>query len=369
VLDHIPADIACLDDYEQLSVDFLPHAVREYIASGNADEITLKRNREAFEAIQILPRVLQRCENGSTSTRLFGQQFKHPFLLAPVAHQALVHPQAELATAQAADAMRAGMVASTFASHRLEEIAAQTQQPKWFQIYWQTPRENTLTLLKRAEAAGYSAIVVTVDLPVTGMRNRDQRAGAATQLDFRTPNLDDLPAPPPRQLERTDSLVFKGPMADAPDWDDLKWLKQQTKLPVLVKGILHAGDALMASQIGLDGVVVSNHGGRSLDGIPAAIQCLAGIRKTVGDQFTILVDGGIRRGSDIFKALALGADAVLIGRPQVFALAVAGALGVAHMLRILEQELEINMALAGCPRVKDIKSESVLCQNGFHIPS
>ena len=353
-LDRIPPALAAVADYERWAQDFVPHAIYEYVAGGAADDLTLHENRRAFDRIELAGRVLADCAHGTTALTLLGQSFRHPILLAPVAYLQLVHPAGEIATAQAADALEAGFVASTLSSVSLEAIAAELHGPKWFQLYCQPTRERTLALVRRAEAAGYGALVVTVDAPIDGVRNRAQRAGFVLPRHVRAANLPDAPAPGRTRLPREQSVVFQGLMAHAPTWADLAWLRKATPLPVLVKGILHPDDAVRAADLGLAGVVVSNHGGRTLDGLPASIMALPRVRAAVGADFPVLLDGGIRRGTDVFKARALGADAVLVGRPQVYALAVAGALGVAHVLRVLREELEVTMALTGCPTLSDI---------------
>jgi isopentenyl diphosphate isomerase/L-lactate dehydrogenase-like FMN-dependent dehydrogenase len=353
-LDHIPKDIAAVHDYERLAKDFIPHAAYEYIAGGSGDELTLESNRTSFDRLNLYNRVLQDVSQGSTKLSLLGSNFRHPILLAPVAHQKLVHSEGELASAAAANAMNAGFVASTLSSVSLEDIAREAGSNKWFQLYFQESREFTLSLVRRAEAAGYTALVVTVDAPINGLRNRAQRAEFSLPAGVQEVNLLDNPPVTQRTLTENQSIIFQGIMADALRWDDITWLKQQTKLPIVIKGILHPSDAEQVVAIGLDGIIVSNHGGRALDGVPARIDALPEIRRVVGEQFPLLLDSGIRRGSDVFKAIALGANAVLVGRPQMYALAVAGALGVAHMLRLLCEELEMTMALTGCPTLADI---------------
>ena len=350
-LNHIPADIVSLADYEKLAKDFMPEPVYEYINSGCADEITLRNNRSALDRIRLYSRVLADFKQATTATRLLGQSVRHPILLAPVAHQCLVHNDGELASAQAAEAMETGIVTSTLSSHPLEAIAGQTNQLKWFQLYFQPTRQQTLELVQRAESAGYSALVVTVDVPVNGLRNRIQRSGF--QLPPEAQNIHGQ-AQATVELTPDQSIVFQGIMSEAPQWQDISWLRQQTQLPIIIKGISHPQDATKAIEAGANGIAVSNHGGRSLDCLPASIELLPAIRRAVGPDTTLLLDGGLRRGSDIFKALALGADAVMIGRPQVYALAIAGALGVAHMLKMLRDELEITMALCGCSTLADI---------------
>jgi len=352
-LDHIPPELAAVSDYEQRAKDFVPHAIYEYVAGGVADDVTLRKNRSAFDRIELAGRVLTDC---TTALTLLGQPFRHPILLAPLAYQQLVHPAGEIATAQAADALEAGFVCSTLASVPLEEVVAELHGPKWFQLYCQPTRERTLTLVRRAEAAGYDALVVTVDAPINGVRNRARRAGFTLPKHVRAVNLQGTSPPAASRLTPEQSGVFQGLMAHAPTWADLAWLRGETPLPVLVKGILHPDDALRTVDLGLAGMIVSNHGGRTLDGLPANITALPRVRTAVGADVPVLLDGGIRRGTDVFKALALGADAVLVGRPQVYALSVAGALGVAHVLR---EELEVTMALTGCPTLDNIDGSTI----------
>ena len=317
-------------------------------------DATLRANRRAFEQQRIYNRILVAGEHGSTELKLFGQRFRHPFLLAPVAHQGIFHVDAELASAQAANALEAGLVLSTLSSCRLEDVATQTQAPRWFQLYFQASKAVTLSLLKRAEASGYGAIVVTLDVPVHGARRSSQRLGFTLPAHLSALNLNDIESGPSRTLSRNVSTVFQGYMADAPTWDDLAWLLQATALPVLVKGVTHPDDARRLQALGAAGVIVSTHGGRALDGGLASLDALPAIRQVVGADFTVLLDSGVRSGTDAFKAIALGANAVMIGRPYIYALATAGALGVAHLLRILRDELEITMAQAGCLRISDI---------------
>lgn len=350
-LQNIPADIVCLDDYQRYAKEFLAHDIYEYIAAGVADEHTLHRNRSAFANIELKPRLLRDFSSASTQTTLLGHNLAHPFLLAPLGYQQLCHASGELATAIAADAMDTAMVVSTLATASLEDIAAQTDAPKWFQLYFQPQRADTSTLIARAEAAGYTAIVVTVDAPLSGLRNRAQRAGFQIPPEIEAVNIS------PAQKLTGQNAILQQLMAMAPQWQDLAWLKQQTQLPIIIKGVINPDDAVQLAHMGMDAIIVSNHGGRCLDGLPASIDALPAIRDALGSDFPILLDSGIRRGSDIIKAIALGANAVLIGRPQAFALAVAGALGVAHMLRLLKEELEITMALCGCAQIADINRD------------
>jgi 4-hydroxymandelate oxidase len=247
------------------------------------------------------------------------------------------------------------MVVSTQASVSLEDVAAHAGAPLWFQLYIQPDRGFTADLVARAEAAGYRALVVTVDAPVNGLRNREQRAGFSLPEGVAAVNLDGirpLPAAPP------EALLFGTPLLEsAAAWPDLDWLRGLTRLPILVKGITDPDDARRAIAAGMDGIIVSNHGGRSLDGLPATIDLLPGVVAAVAGAVPVLVDGGIRRGGDVLRALALGAKAVLVGRPYVYALAAAGAPGVAHVIRILRAELELGMALTGCRDIAAIDGD------------
>ncbi|MFK4750945.1 alpha-hydroxy acid oxidase [Oceanobacter antarcticus] len=358
-LSHIPADLVAIHDYEHRAAEFIRHDILEYIASGCADDLTMQRNRQRLDDIPLQARLLQDFQQANTHTTLFGQPLAHPLLLGPVAHQQLVHPAGELATAEAAAAMATPMVVSTLASTTLETIASHHQGALWFQLYWQHDRSNSLALVQRAERSGYQVLVITLDAPVNGLRNRPQRAKFQLPDGVIEANLQHQPRPAQRTLSAEQSIILNGIMADAPTLDDLLWLRQQTRLPIVIKGVINPADAVALQAAGFDGLIVSNHGGRTLDGLPASIDALPAIRCAVGADFPVLMDSGIRRGTDVFKALALGANAVLVGRPQLYALAVAGALGVAHMLKILQDELEMTMALAGCPTIAHIQADAL----------
>ena len=354
LLTQIPAEIVCAEDYELWAERYLSPAAFAHLSEGSMADATLRANRGAFERHTIYNRILVAGDYGSTELLLCGQRFRHPFLLAPVAHQGLFHPDAELASAQAANALEAGLVLSTLSSTRLEDVAQQTQAPRWFQLYFQTSKDATLNLVMRAEAAGYGAIVVTLDVSVHGVRRSSQRLGFTLPAHLSAVNLKGIDGGPVRAINRDDSTIFQGYMADAPTWDDLAWLLKSTTLPVLVKGVTHPDDAKRLQALGAAGIIVSTHGGRALDGGMASLDALPAIRQAVGPDFTLLLDSGVRSGIDAFKAIALGANAVMIGRPYIYALATAGALGVAHLLRILRDELEITMAQAGCLHISDI---------------
>jgi len=351
----IPWDIACALDYESAARKAIPVPAYEYIVGGSGQGLTAAANLSAFREWSVYPRLLRDVTAGHTRVKLLGREFPHPILLAPVALQKLAHPQGELETARGADAVSACMTVSTQSSFTLEDIARAAPFEKWFQLYVQPRREHTLDLVQRAEKAGYTAIVWTLDAPVQVRGLRAQRAGFKLPEDAVPANLAGYPPRDSVTLGAADSRVFQAIMREAPTWDDLEWLLKQTRLPVLVKGVLHAEDARALQARGVAGVVVSNHGGRGLDGAPASLHALAAVRAAVGDDYPLLLDGGIRSGLDVFKALALGADAVMIGRLQIYGLSVAGALGVGHAVKLLREELEACMALAGCATPLDIR--------------
>lgn len=331
--------------YREKARQVLPQEIWHYLDAGSGAGRTLRDNESAFDRIPLLPRPLADVRGGHTRIDLFGQTLAHPFLLAPVAYQRLFHPQGEAGSAMAAQAQQAIMIVSSLASQPLADIV-NSGVDWWFQLYWQGGREATLRLLRKAEQAGAKAIVFTVDAPI-------KQATLALPAGIRAVNLDSEPALP--ALADGQSVVFDQWMALAPRWEDLGWLRAQTRLPLLVKGLLHADDAVRAMDAGCDGLVVSNHGGRVLDGTPASLDALRHFRRRLGPSLPLLFDSGIRRGGDAFKAIAVGADAVLVGRPAIWGLAAAGPLGVAHVLRLLRDELEMTMALTGCSDLASVR--------------
>lgn len=345
----IPASVASVADYEPLARERVSEQAWSYVAGGSADEWTLRENCAAFQRLSLRAHVLRDLSGGNTRLTLFGETFASPIFLAPIAYQKLVHPDGERATVLAASAAQACMVVSTQASVSLEDIAAQAKTWLWFQLYFQPDREFTRDLVTRAEAAGYKAIVVTVDAPVSGIRNREQRAGFSLPTGVDAVNLRGMRSPSVHGGQAGDGILLGGPLlASAPTWQDIAWLRSLTSLPIVLKGIMTADDARRAISEAVDGIVVSNHGGRTLDTQPSTIHVLPEIAEAVAGRVPLLLDGGIRRGSDVFKSLALGATAVLVGRPYIYGLAAAGAVGVAHVLHILRAELEVTMALTGC---------------------
>ncbi len=348
----IPPQIRCAQDYESVARGFLSAPTYAYVAGGSGRDVTAAANLAAFARWSVYPRLLVDVTAGHTRLRLAGAALAHPLLLAPVAFQKLAHAGGELESARAAHATDTCLVASTLSSFPLEEVARACGPQRWFQLYFQPRREDTRALLRRAEAAGYGAIVVTLDASIQLPSRRALDANFRMPDDCVAANLLGQAAPDP--VAAGASRIFQGAMRDAPTWHDLEWLLAQTALPVWIKGVLHPDDARALQRLGVAGLVVSNHGGRGLDGAPASLDALPAVRAAVGAGFPLLLDGGIRSGTDVFKALALGADAVLVGRLQMYALSVAGALGVAHMIGLLREELEVCMALAGCATLADI---------------
>lgn len=347
-LDKIPDGVSCAADYETIARANLDAATWRYLAEGGGRGLTQQANRRAFDEQTLIPRALVDVRGGHTRLEMSGQALAHPIMLAPIAYQRLFHPDAECASAMAAAAQGGAIWVSSLASQSLEEIAESSRQAggtAWFQLYWQGERARTLRLLRRAEAAGYPVLMLTVDAPV-------KLASMELPREIKAVNLERPLATAP--LRSAQSQVFDGWMSQAPTWDDLAWLREQVRRPLMLKGILHPDDAERAIGLGCDGLVVSNHGGRVLDGVPASLEVLPAIVARVAGRVPILLDSGIRDGRDVLKALAQGADAVLIGQPYIWGLASAGALGVAHVIRLMRDELELSMALCGCKTLADI---------------
>lgn len=354
----IPPQIACVTDYESYAQERVEAGSWAYLNSAAADQLTRRSNRCALDAIRLLTRNMMPMRGGHTQLDLFGTTYAHPIFIAPVAYHRLVHPDGELATALAAQAMQALMVLSTLSSIALEEVAASTAAPLWFQLYLQPEKAQTRTLVSRAEAAGYRALVVTIDAPITGLRNAEQRAGFVLPGHICAANLRGMPSPPAHTAAPGTNPIFGSALVQAmPTWEDLAWLVSITRLPVLAKGVLNPKDAEDAMAAGVAGIIVSNHGGRVLDTLPATIEALPAVAQAIGGKVPILFDGGIRRGTDIVKVLALGANAVLVGLPIIHGLAAAGATGVAHVLHMLRTELEMAMMLCGCRNLGEINCD------------
>ncbi|HSC73988.1 MAG TPA: alpha-hydroxy-acid oxidizing protein [Gaiellaceae bacterium] len=351
------------DDWEARAAEQLAPGPLGYIAGGAGAESTMRANREAFERRRLRPRMLGAHSERDLAVEVLGTPSPFPFLLAPVGVLSIAHPDGELAPARAAAGARVPFVLSTAASHSIEEIAeAMGDAPRWFQLYWVSNRDVVASLVRRAEAAGYAAIVVTLDTLILGWRPRDLRNA---YLPFRDgEGIAQFTSDPVfRELlpDEKDPLVAAGTMLAmfpnlALQWDDLAYLRELTSLPVLVKGVLTGEDAVRALTAGVDGIIVSNHGGRQVDGAVAALDALEEVRAAVGPEATVLVDGGIRGGADVVKAMALGASAVLVGRPYVYALAVGGEEGVAALIEQLAAETDVTLALMGARSVSELDS-------------
>jgi 4-hydroxymandelate oxidase len=357
-----------LFEYEQLATKCLSQMALDYYASGAWDEVTLRDNRAAFERFKLRPRVLVDVRDRNLTTKVLGQPLQMPLFIAPMAFQCLANPQGEVATATAAASGGVGMVLSTLSTKSIEEVAAvchdtNLHTPQWFQLYIHKDRGLTRALVERAYAAGYKALCITVDAPVLGRRERDKRNEFALPVGIQLANLTTLSGLniPHEEGESGLFTYVAQQLNPAVTWDDLEWFESLCPLPLVLKGILRGDDAARAVECGAKAIVVSNHGGRQLDGAIASLDALAEVVKAVDGRAEVLFDGGIRRGTDILKALALGAKAVLLGRPVLWGLAVAGEAGVAHVIEIVRDELDVAMALSGCASVEKIDSSLLFC--------
>ena len=348
-----------LDDFEPAAKRQLAPAAYAYIAGAAGDELTMRRNRQAFADIRLKPRVLVDTGHLETRIELLGRQLDFPILLAPVAYHKLAHPQGELATVRGAGMAGTVLIVSTYATVALEKIAQAASGPLWMQLYVNPDRAFTRELVRRAEAAGYGALCLTVDSPVFGTRNREERAGFRLPAGAELENLKPLGRAVQKSLHAAADGVYSPIVDPSLQWRDVDWLCSFAKLPVVLKGILAPEDARLAVEHGAAAVIVSNHGGRNLDTVPATIEALPGVVQAVQGRIPVLLDGGIRRGTDVLKALALGAQAVLIGRPYIWGLAVGGAVGVAEIVRILRDEFRSAMALCGTPSLARITREAL----------
>jgi 4-hydroxymandelate oxidase len=348
-----------LHEVEALARATLPAATFEYFAGGACDEVTLRANRRAFDELALRYRVLVDVSRRELGITLLDSPVSAPIVVAPMAFQRLAHPDGELGTTRAAGSLGLLTTASTFSTCSLEEIAAVSGALLWFQLYVHQDRGITGELVQRAAAAGYRALVLTVDVPEIGRRERDERNGFRLTADLRVANFN------PRMSEAIQGDTpgsqlahFIGGMRDPSfSWKDLEWLRSLTDLPLVVKGLVRADDARRAVEHGAAGIVVSNHGGRQLDTAIAGLRALPEVVEAVGDTALVMMDGGIRRGTDVVKALALGARAVMVGRPVLWGLAAEGEAGARRVLELLIKELDLAMALCGAPRLADLRRD------------
>lgn len=375
-----------------------------YIAGGAGNESTVRSNREAFETCKIVPRMLRNVSERDTSIELFSQKLPSPFLLSPVGVLEMVHPEADVAVGKAASELNVPFIFSNQASKSMEQVAlAMGNSPKWFQLYWSKSNELVASFVQRAEKCGCSAIVVTLDTTMLGWRTRDLEIAYLPFLEGKgiaqytsdpvfqklMDEPDSVPSPKRKiTLQTLSGLIqmvnnypgsgfFSKLKSGRPikavqkfvsmysnpaiTWDDLSFLREHTKLPIVLKGILHPDDARMAVDYGMDGIIVSNHGGRQVDGSISTFEALPRIVETINGKIPVLLDSGVRGGADVYKALALGAKAVCIGRPYVYGLALAGEEGVKAVLRNLMADFELTMGLAGCKNISEITNNTLLC--------
>ncbi|CAH2062504.1 unnamed protein product [Thlaspi arvense] len=348
-------------EYQAIAKEKLPKMIYDYYASGAEDQWTLQENRNAFSRILFRPRILIDVSSIDMTTTVLGFKISMPIMIAPTAMQKMAHPEGELATARAASAAGTIMTLSSWSTSSVEEVASTGPGIRFFQLYVLKDRNVVAQQVKRAERAGFKAIALTVDTPRLGRREADIKNRFAMPPHLTLKNFEGL------DLGRIDKINGSGLAQYAADqvdqslnWKDVKWLQTITKLPILVKGVLTAEDARIAVQAGAAGIIVSNHGARQLDYVPATIMALEEVVKAAEGRVPVFLDGGVRRGTDVFKALALGASGVFIGRPVVFSLAADGEAGVRKVLQILHDEFELTMALSGCRSLKEITCNHVV---------
>lgn len=344
-------------DYRDESKKQVPKMAYDYINGGSLDELTLNRNEIAFQNIKLKQRVLVDVSEIDITSSVLGTAISKPLMLGAVSLHKLSHPEGELATARAAEKLNCSMLLSSLSSTSLEDVQTASQGNKWFQLYWYKDRTITRNLVERAEQAGYTAIALTIDAPVLGHREKDAYNRFVLPDDITMANFESM-----EQMKMPDvnqgSSGLAQYVADQIDpsitWEELDWLQSITNLPIVLKGVQTAEDATLALDYNVDGIIVSNHGGRQLDGSLASIECLPRVVQAVDDEIDIMIDSGIRRGGDIVKAIALGAKACLIGRPYIWGLGAQGQAGIEGVYNILINELERTLAMIGCPSLKDL---------------
>ncbi len=343
------AKLLNLREFEPLARETLSQMIFDYYAGGANDDLTLHENEAAYQRIFLRPRMMTGMAERTMHTTVLGQSMKAPVLIAPMAYMMMAHPDGESAMSRAAAARGIHMVVSTSATTTLEDVAASAPDGmRWFQLYLYKDRDAARDLVQRVEAAGYQALVLTVDRPYLGRREGDIRNNFGLPAHLQMQNL-------PSDANRSGFAAYRSLLfEDNLRWSDLSWLKSITRLPVLVKGVLRGDDAQLALSHGADGIIVSNHGGRQLDGAIATIDALPDVVQAVDGTVDVLVDGGIRRGSDVVKALARGAKAVLLGRPLLWGLALDGEAGVGRVLDLLIEELDLALSLCGCRSLSEV---------------
>ncbi|KAK2965294.1 hypothetical protein RJ640_004163 [Escallonia rubra] len=354
-------EITNVMEYEAIAKEKLPKMVYDYYASGAEDQWTLQENRNAFSRILFRPRILIDVSKIDMTTSILGFNISMPIMIAPTAMLKMAHPEGEYAVARAASAAGTIMTLSSWATSNVEEVASTGPGIRFFQLYVMKDRNVVAQLVRRAERAGFKAIALTVDTPRLGRREADIKNRFNLPPHFTLKNFEGLDL---GKMDKADDSGLSSYVSSQVDqslsWKDVKWLQTITHLPILLKGVLTAEDARLAVEAGVSGIIVSNHGARQLDYVPATIMALEEVVKAVQGRIPVFVDGGIRRGTDVFKALALGASGIFVGRPAVFSLAAHGEAGVRKVLQMLRDEFELTMALSGCRSLKEITRDRIL---------
>ncbi|TYS88984.1 lactate 2-monooxygenase [Rossellomorea aquimaris] len=367
-----------LEELERKAREKLEDGPYYYVAGGAGGEDTMRAKRNAFDRWQIVPRMLNNVENRDLKVTVLGEVYSSPLMLAPIGVQSIVHPDGELASARAASSMNVPFIASSASTYSMEEIASvMGNSPRWFQLYWSNEREIAASMLRRAEASGYSAIVVTLDAAMMAWRESDLEnaylpflSGEGVGNYVSDPVFRSMLKDPPEVDAKAAATLWAKVFGNASlTWDDLEFLRDHTSLPILLKGILHPDDAKLAIDHGMDGIIVSNHGGRQVDGAVGALDSLPMICQVVNGRIPVLFDSGIRRGADIVKALALGASSVLLGRPYMYGLTLAGEQGVKDVIRNVLADLDLTMALSGQASVSELDPSLLTDVKDASIPS
>ena len=360
-------EITNVSEYQPLAKQVLPKMVYDYYASGAEDEWTLKENRHAFTRILFRPRILIDVSKIDMTTTILGFKISMPIMIAPTAMQKMAHPEGEYATARAASSAGTIMTLSSWATSSVEEVASTGPGIRFFQLYVYKNRNVVAQLVRRAERAGFKAIALTVDTPRLGRREADIKNRFTLPPFLTLKNFEGLDLGKMDMANDSGLASYVAGQIDRTlSWKDVKWLQTITKMPILVKGVMTAEDTRLAIQAGAAGIIVSNHGARQLDYVPATISCLEEVVKAAQGRVPVFLDGGVCRGTDVFKALALGASGIFIGRPVVFSLAVDGEKGVRKVLQMLRDEFELTMALSGCCSLKDITRNHIVTENDIH---
>lgn len=347
--------LATVSDFEPLARQRMSHMTYEFVAGGAGDELTLRDNIQAFDRLRLHPRVLVDVSQLDTRTTILGQPLEFPILMAPTAYHRIMHPEGELATVRGAAKAGAMMIASSFATTTIEDMSRAAKSPLWFQLYCVRDRGFTKELVQRAENAGCRAIFVTVDTPVTGNRHRETRVGFALPPGLDRANYRGLGGTASTTSHRpSEREIYSVVLDPTLTWKEIEWIRSLARVPVVIKGVLSPLDAAKALSTGVAAIAVSNHGARNLDTVPATIDALPRIAEATKGELPLFLDGGVRRGTDVLKALALGASAVLVGRPYLYGLAAQGSDGVASVMTMLRTELEMAMALTGRRTLKEI---------------